>query len=260
MTNNGSCGPAFGNTVCGSWSTGGCCSAHGYCGNTIAYCGDGCQSGPCFPSTTETTITSDPVCPGNNNTRYQDIYSTTYDVRCGLLIVGAQGYPAHADTFTKCLEYCDILGGCAGVTYNDPAASTDGNCIPYSTFTGYSASTLPNTYSGVATNGPTVSAATDALCPADNGTTYNDAFGNTYNIGCDLNLAGNGPSTGGNFWGTYTSNLDACLLYCSIYLGCNLVDFLASVTASSQANCFPYVNATSAPATAQSGSQYAQRP
>lgn len=46
-TTDGSCGAKFGNTVCGSWIKGSCCSMYGYCGNTTAHCGEGCQSGPC---------------------------------------------------------------------------------------------------------------------------------------------------------------------------------------------------------------------
>ncbi|KAF2735174.1 glyoxal oxidase [Polyplosphaeria fusca] len=46
-TTDGSCGATFGNTVCGNWPQGACCSMYGYCGNTTAHCGDGCQSGPC---------------------------------------------------------------------------------------------------------------------------------------------------------------------------------------------------------------------
>ncbi|KAF2817491.1 galactose oxidase [Mytilinidion resinicola] len=47
-TNDGSCGINFGGTVCGDWHDGACCSMYGYCGNTTAHCGDGCQSGPCL--------------------------------------------------------------------------------------------------------------------------------------------------------------------------------------------------------------------
>ncbi|KAF2132421.1 carbohydrate-binding module family 18 [Dothidotthia symphoricarpi CBS 119687] len=48
QTTDGSCGATFGNTVCGSWSQGSCCSMYGYCGSTSAHCGEGCQSGPCL--------------------------------------------------------------------------------------------------------------------------------------------------------------------------------------------------------------------
>ena len=47
MTTNGTCGASYGGTICGGWAQGGCCSLYGYCGNTTAHCGSGCQSGPC---------------------------------------------------------------------------------------------------------------------------------------------------------------------------------------------------------------------
>ncbi|KAF2197676.1 DUF1929-domain-containing protein [Delitschia confertaspora ATCC 74209] len=47
-TTDGSCGAAFGNTICGNWAQGSCCSMYGYCGNTTSHCGQGCQSGPCL--------------------------------------------------------------------------------------------------------------------------------------------------------------------------------------------------------------------
>ena len=46
-TTDGTCGAAFGNTVCGNWAQGACCSMYGYCGNATSHCGAGCQSGPC---------------------------------------------------------------------------------------------------------------------------------------------------------------------------------------------------------------------
>ncbi|KAI9808602.1 MAG: hypothetical protein M1825_003752 [Sarcosagium campestre] len=47
VTKDGSCGASNKNTVCGNWPLGSCCSMYGFCGNTAAHCGDGCQSGPC---------------------------------------------------------------------------------------------------------------------------------------------------------------------------------------------------------------------
>lgn len=47
QTTDGSCGATFGDTICGTWAQGSCCSMYGYCGNTTAHCGEGCQSGPC---------------------------------------------------------------------------------------------------------------------------------------------------------------------------------------------------------------------
>lgn len=47
-TTDGTCGASNGGTVCGNWPNGGCCSLYGFCGNTAAHCGEGCQSGPCL--------------------------------------------------------------------------------------------------------------------------------------------------------------------------------------------------------------------
>ncbi|EMC97752.1 carbohydrate-binding module family 18 protein [Baudoinia panamericana UAMH 10762] len=47
-TTDGTCGATNSNTICGNWPFGGCCSMYGYCGNTAAHCGAGCQSGPCL--------------------------------------------------------------------------------------------------------------------------------------------------------------------------------------------------------------------
>ncbi|KAH0373081.1 DUF1929-domain-containing protein, partial [Aureobasidium melanogenum] len=48
VTKDGTCGATNDNTICGDWPQGSCCSMYGYCGNTTAHCGDGCQSGPCL--------------------------------------------------------------------------------------------------------------------------------------------------------------------------------------------------------------------
>ncbi|KAL2043167.1 hypothetical protein N7G274_004227 [Stereocaulon virgatum] len=47
VTTDGTCGAGNGNTVCGNWPQGACCSLYGFCGKTTAHCGSGCQSGPC---------------------------------------------------------------------------------------------------------------------------------------------------------------------------------------------------------------------
>ncbi|KAK7958671.1 hypothetical protein PG988_013519 [Apiospora saccharicola] len=46
-TTDGTCGKKNGNTVCGDWPTGNCCSSSGWCGGTAEYCSSGCQSGDC---------------------------------------------------------------------------------------------------------------------------------------------------------------------------------------------------------------------
>lgn len=45
------CGPLHGNSICGSWSGGACCSSAGFCGSDDDHCGDSCISGPCNSST-----------------------------------------------------------------------------------------------------------------------------------------------------------------------------------------------------------------
>ncbi|KAK3711863.1 hypothetical protein LTR37_009381 [Vermiconidia calcicola] len=47
-TTDGTCGAGNRGTICGDWHLGGCCSMYGFCGDTSAHCGQGCQSGPCF--------------------------------------------------------------------------------------------------------------------------------------------------------------------------------------------------------------------
>ncbi|CAK3788036.1 galactose oxidase [Lecanosticta acicola] len=47
VTADGTCGAKNGDTICGNWHLGSCCSMYGFCGNTLSHCGAGCQSGPC---------------------------------------------------------------------------------------------------------------------------------------------------------------------------------------------------------------------
>ncbi|KAI1005692.1 hypothetical protein K3495_g2532 [Podosphaera aphanis] len=50
QTQDGTCGVKNNNTVCKGSTYGNCCSLYGFCGNSSAHCGDGCQSGECFKS------------------------------------------------------------------------------------------------------------------------------------------------------------------------------------------------------------------
>ena len=45
VTSNGRCGAGFHDFICGNWEQGPCCSAGGWCGDSDAHCGSGCQSG-----------------------------------------------------------------------------------------------------------------------------------------------------------------------------------------------------------------------
>ena len=49
------CGSQAGGATCANNL---CCSQYGYCGSTSAYCGAGCQSGPCTSSSTGTGVSA----------------------------------------------------------------------------------------------------------------------------------------------------------------------------------------------------------
>ncbi|RFU35047.1 hypothetical protein B7463_g1328, partial [Scytalidium lignicola] len=53
VTRDGKCGSSNGNTVCGNWHNGNCCSIDGFCGNSTSHCGPGCQSGNCVNTPAE---------------------------------------------------------------------------------------------------------------------------------------------------------------------------------------------------------------
>ncbi|KAG9231250.1 carbohydrate-binding module family 18 protein [Amylocarpus encephaloides] len=80
VTTNGSCGVGKGNTVCGSWPQGSCCSAYSFCGSTSAHCGEGCQSGPCLnaPAVPPPGPSPAPAAPNGGSFR----------------VVGSSGVPA----------------------------------------------------------------------------------------------------------------------------------------------------------------------
>ena len=80
VTTNGQCGSTHGNEICGDWPLGSCCSMYGFCGNTSAHCGEGCQSGPCYQAPTPPAPSATPA-PANANPGSFDI-------------VGRSGVPA----------------------------------------------------------------------------------------------------------------------------------------------------------------------
>lgn len=187
------------------------------------------------PAPTPPTITSNPVCPDNNNTRYTDVFGFTHHIRCGLGIVGDASYAAHADSFSNCLNYCDLLGGCAGVTYTDGAASNASNCKPYTSFEGYSPSTSIGSYSGVPINGATNTEGQLNVCGIGyNQTSYMDTFGKSYFIGCNQKM---GSSRA--LYSMVTDTLEGCLTYCSLYSGCVGVGFTGYPVRTDTPNCFP---------------------
>ena len=170
-----------------------------------------------------------------------DNFGYAYYVKCGLQIVGDNLYPVHADTFYKCLEYCDLIVGCAAVTYLDGAASTDSNCYPYSSFDGYS-SGPSDIYSGVPQNGTSEGypdATGDPCAQGYNQSEFLDTFGNYYFIGCDQNVAGSGPPGGQDLLAYVADDLDGCLTYCSLYDTGVAVDFTGFPVQQNAANCYP---------------------
>ncbi|KAL8912101.1 MAG: hypothetical protein Q9171_002817 [Xanthocarpia ochracea] len=64
VTPDATCGGAYGYTCLGS-SFGNCCSTHGWCGSTAAYCGTGCQPayGNCGSNTPPTTTSTSKTTP-----------------------------------------------------------------------------------------------------------------------------------------------------------------------------------------------------
>ena len=121
-TTDGRCGPEHGNTVCGDWADGGCCSSSGFCGNGPSHCGNGCQSGPCL----EAAETSDGTCGPN--------YGNSI---CGSWPGGSccstSGYCGGDD------DHCGIdciSGPCdssakGGLIYVDPSIWTSANPVVY---------------------------------------------------------------------------------------------------------------------------------
>lgn len=197
---------------------------------------------------------TEPVCPAGNNTQYTNRYGTSYEVRCGVNLIGNNAKPAHADTFSRCLEFCDILHGCAGATWIGARPAPESNCYPYETFTGQFGSAPDSVYSGVPIGGPTNNDVGQShLCPSYAGGTYLDIFGNTYNIGCGFN------ATGTNLYDTQTNTLQGCLLHCSSYTTCVGVTFQgtdgAPLLDSNTPNCFPI--SSLGPIVAQSNCEYA---
>jgi len=190
-------------------------------------------------------------CPQNNNTRFTDVFGTTYDVKCGVDVIGSNLHVAHADSYAQCLEFCDILEGCAGVTFLDSTSSTSSNCYPYASFASYSYTSEVTLYSGIPVNGPsTGSNYNDVLCPQYNGTQYVDTFGKTYNISCGFNYGGS------DLYATVTNTLEGCLTYCTTYNTCVGVDWSGPVSGTG-ANCYPKSALTTV--TVQDQTQYAVR-
>ena len=171
--------------------------------------------------------------------------------------MGRNGKPLHADTVDECLQFCDILLGCAGVTFASPPPPADqANCYPYSQVTSLGGEAPSGVFAGIPVNGPTTSQVGQSiLCPNSNGQTYTDVFAGTYTIGCGSNLAGT------DLYATQTNTLLGCLTYCTTYDTCKGVAFVGTeggaLPPDQTPNCFP--KSTIGATTAQPGAFYAIR-
>ena len=191
-----------------------------------------------------------------NNTDFRDALGYTYAIRCGFTLTGTLGdRDAHADTFSRCLEYCDLLEGCRGVTYEDAQDNPDAaNCIPYLEATGYDSNAPAGLYSAVDLAGRSDGDFSNQdLCTTDdpdnnyNDTLYGpDVFGNCYQIGCGQSTAGSVPNGDpSDLYPTDMTTLLGCLQYCSFYDTCVAVDFTGphNFGDTDQSNCYPKVQA-----------------
>lgn len=205
------------------------------------------------------------ACPVRNNTIYTNDFGTEYNTFCGRDLIGDAAISSHTDSFEKCLDFCDIFGGCGGVTYTSANSSSQANCLPHTTFSGY-AEGKPLLVSGVAINGPVINKfAERILCPALDNQTISDPFSNSYLIGCDKTLSGNADIAP-----TVLRTLAACLVYCSLDDGCSAVTFTGypppATGAAVSYNCFPRSSTVSGLKKRQNtvisseiGSQFAER-
>lgn len=203
----------------------------------------------------EPTSSSAPSCVSaagyaGNNTKYQDIFGYTYDIRCNLNLDSMPtDNNAHAETFNDCLNYCDLLTGCVAVNYQDAPSKPNNlsNCYPKWSFGGYSPSDPPTdgVYSGVNVNGASPGFSPQDLCTTNNnqGSSYDgqewyDDYGTPWNIGCDTLIP---ISSTAALATTVTDTLAACVDYCSTYDSCVMVNWLGPHTngTASDANCFP---------------------
>ncbi|KAL8992786.1 MAG: hypothetical protein Q9169_006835 [Polycauliona sp. 2 TL-2023] len=196
-------------------------------------------------------------CPTQNGSTYTDAWGQMWETRCGLNIRGTNAKAVHADTWEKCLQFCDILGGVTGVTYpggggpNTNALSV--NCYPYSVFTEFTGGAVPTLCAARPLNGSTGNFFnTVPLCPNLNNEAYTDAYSRTYQIRCDQIIGGS------DLAGTVTKSLNGCLNYCSTYNTCTGVVYTDYTDGTRDNNCLPRTGAGVSTLTVSLGTKCAQ--
>ena len=156
---DGTCGSTHGGTICDPNSkvyTGTCCSSYGWCGNTAAHCGTGCQSGCSTPA-----APTNPTAPRS-------------DGRCGSSFGGATcdpngAYGGCCSSYGYCGKSTDHCGaGCQSGCTN-PSGGTNPT---QSKTVAVSSSSSQEPILGKPTTAPgTGPPTTDGTCGAANGNT-----------------------------------------------------------------------------------------
>lgn len=196
-------------------------------------------------------------CPSQNGDIYTDTFGNQYELHCGVEINGDNAQAAaHADTFEKCVAFCDLLPNCTAVTYPGDVGAGDAyrsNCYPYTSFINYIDNSNPTLRSarplgGRSNTGTNFNNVT--LCPSYDQRTFTDPANHTYNIGCEQGLYG-----AGDLFATVLPTLEACATYCSLYNTCIGVTFTSYIPGSRTPNCYP--RSTNAAVTSQAGNSTA---
>ncbi|GAB7359536.1 hypothetical protein MBLNU230_g6724t2 [Neophaeotheca triangularis] len=101
-TIDGTCGANNNGTLCGDFERGSCCSLYGFCGRTSAFCGPGCQSGPCEQEPTVPESSPSPA-PWHSNPGSFDIVadSGVPVMHAALLPNGKVAFLDKVEDFTK---------------------------------------------------------------------------------------------------------------------------------------------------------------
>ncbi|KAL9594794.1 MAG: hypothetical protein Q9219_006831 [cf. Caloplaca sp. 3 TL-2023] len=179
-------------------------------------------------------------CPQNRGAIYTDSYGQQYEIHCGQQVDGDNTDSAfHADSFEKCVNICEVIGGCQAVTYGgDVVDITQSNCYPYTSFRFYSTQAVTDTLlSARPLNGSTSPnfANSDQVCPAYNGIQYREPIGRTYGVNC-----GRGYVNPNDLYAVVVYTLEACMAYCSLYRTCVAVTFTAyTPNVRNGVNCYP---------------------
>ena len=214
---------------------------------------------PSTSSSTEPNCPSDTSLANSDNTAYTDAFGVKYTVSCSTGLSGTFAYTgAYTATFSECMEFCSLLGGCQGVTYNGSAAigaapaTQHGYCNPYYSYSGKaSQNSSPGLYAAVPVTAPASystnpngALGTPSLCGqnqanqgvgfAVSNTTFTDHFGKTYDVGCGQYE----PSGNTNLVPTSVDSIEECITYCSLYSGCIGMQW-SQYKAQGSYNCYP---------------------